>query len=687
MDCLQNETQFRQRINELGLNFRSAQWRMIQCAYQAFNHQQFACLEAPTGTGKTLAYTLAGLAAKKPKQYLVIATATTALQNQFIKQDIPLIEKLIDTDVSACIAKGRRQYVCLAKLYQQSPTLEGMQDQEVQFYRRAKSALESGHWQGDKANAPEGFTDKIWQELTVGSSECLGSNCEFFNQCVFFKHKWQMTKSEVVVTNHNLLLSDFALGGGVVLPEPAKCLYVIDEGHHFHEKALDHFARQTALLRSHQWLNNFHTNLTRLQAVIQLDTKLIERVQEHSQNIIRFLKDLHQFYSAYLNSFDRDGILLLSEIEQNAQTIMEQIRSSSWGMLQCLEPVSQKIEDYLEQQKEQREPIDEQVQAWVSHFNFLYERLEGLFTNFNQLLAVPDKQHPPMAKWLVQHEVSEGIDLTVHTAPINAGQFLQEYCWEQITQGVVLCSATLQTTNGFQDLLRKTGLKPYEPECEALPSAFSYEQSCLFVPSMQYEPTSKHYAAYLEEVLPLLEKLLTIGQGHLVLFTSRQTMHDLYKLLPDSFHDQVLMQQQFSHQKLLQRHKHRIDQGKQSTLFGLLSLAEGLDLPGDYCEHVIIQKLPFSVPSDPVQKTRTQWLRFHNLDPFKKVALPEAGLKLKQFVGRLLRTEKDQGIISVLDKRLYSRGYGKHLLDCLPPFKQYLAGSLEQLQQYRSSDV
>ena len=682
MDCLQSETQFRQRISELGLNFRSAQWDMIQSAYQAFSHHQFACLEAPTGTGKTLAYTLAGLAAKKPKQYLVIATATTALQNQFMKQDIPLVEKLTGTDVSACVAKGRRQYICMAQLYQQPPALEGMQDQQVQFYRRAKSALERKQWLGDKDNAPEGFTEAIWQELTVGSSECLGSSCEFFNQCVFFKHKWQMTQSDVVVTNHNLLLSDFALGGGVVLPEPAKCLYVIDESHHFHEKALDHFARQTTLLKAHQWLNNFQTNLTRLQTVIQIDTKLIERVQEHVQHIVRFLKDLHQFYSAYLNSFDRDGILLLSEIEQDAQAIMEQVRTSSWALLQCLMPVSQRIENYLEDHKDKREPVDEQTQGWISHFHFLHERLEGLFTNFNQLLSVPDKQTAPMAKWLVKHETSEGLDLTVHTEPINAGQFLQEHCWEQMMQGAVLCSATLQTTNGFEDLLRKTGLKPYEPQCQGLPSSFDYDKSCLFVPSMNYEPISKYYAAYLDEAVPLLQKLLTIGQGHLVLFTSRQTMHDIYHLLPESYQDQILMQQQYSHQQLVTKHKQRIDQGKPSTLLGLLSLAEGLDLPGDYCEHVIIQKLPFSVPSDPVQRTRTQWLRFHNMDPFSKVALPEAGLKLKQFVGRLLRKETDKGIITVLDKRLYSKGYGTKLINCLPPFQHYIDESVDNVRQF-----
>lgn len=678
MDFLKDESQFKSHVESLGLCFRSAQWQMLQAAMGAFQNKQFACLEAPTGTGKTLAYTLAGLAAKKPNQYLVISTATTALQNQFIQQDVPLIERLIERNLTASVAKGRQQYLCLAKLYHQ-PLLD-TQDKEVQFFRKAKSAIERQHWDGQKDTAPLDFNEQLWQKVTAGSSECLGSHCQFFKQCYFFKHKWQMTQSEVVVTNHNLLLADLTLGGGVVLPDPTRCLYVLDEGHHYHDKALDHFAKQTALLRSQQWLNNIQPTLAQLQAFISVADSDINNVTEWIRNIVYYIKQLHTHYHQYLSEFNQQGQLLLETIEEEPWQWLHKLWSILIQCRTCLAKIANAIESLLEEQKEYRRESSEQQQTLIRRFQFLHERLDNLFETIDQMLLLPSKQQAPMAKWLAKHDTGEGIDFTIHTAPINAGQFLQEHCWRQMKQGVVLSSATLQTTNGFQDLLRKTGLKDYEPDCQALPSHFDYENSILFVPEMNYEPLAKHHQAYLDEVLPLLKGLLGIGSSHLVLFTSRQTMHDIYEQLDASWQHCVLMQGEHSHKQLIQYHKQRVDEGKPSILLGLLSLAEGLDLPGAYCEHVIIQKLPFSVPSDPVQKTRAKWLRSHQMDPFKKVALPEAGLKLKQFVGRLLRTETDQGIITILDKRVYSRSYGGQLLACLPPFKPCIAQSIEHLQ-------
>lgn len=680
MDFLEDETQFRAHLESFGLRFRSSQWQMLKSVRSAFQNKQFACLEAPTGTGKTLAYTLAGLAAKKPTQYLVIATATTALQNQFIKQDIPLIERLLDKDITANVAKGRRQFLCLAKLYQQ-PVLDTGNEKEVHFYRTAKSAIERQQWGGEKDDAPAEFDEQIWQKVTASSSECLGSNCHFFKQCFFFKHKWQMTQSEVVVTNHNLLLSDFELGGGVVLPDPARSLYVIDEGHHYHEKALNHFAKQTAMLRAQNWLDNFHNTLIQLQTIITISNSGITQVSEWVRNIMHYLTQLHGYYYKYLDEFNKQDLLLLETIDPEPWRYFEKLYYISLQFRIWLSTVAGAIDLLLEEQKSERTDSSEQQQTLIRRFQFLYERLDNFFQTIEQMLVVPDKQQAPMAKWLAKHNTGEGVDFTIHTAPINAGQFLKEQCWEQMPKAAVLCSATLQTTNGFQDLLRKTGLKSYEPECQALPSHFDYEHSILFVPEMDYEPLAKHHQAYLDEVSPLLQTLLAIGRSHLLLFTSRQTMHDVYNNLDQSWRDNILMQGSCSHQKLINSHKRRVDEGRSSILLGLLSLAEGLDLPGQYCEHVIIQKLPFSVPSDPVQKTRTKWLYTHRMDPFKKVALPEAGLKLKQFAGRLLRTETDQGIITILDKRVYSRSYGGKLLACLPPFKQYVAQNTDYLRQ------
>jgi ATP-dependent DNA helicase DinG len=289
----------------------------------------------------------------------------------------------------------------------------------------------------------------------------------------------------------------------------------------------------------------------------------------------------------------------------------------------------------------------------------------------------------PMACWFEACETRDGEDYTLHTSPINVSEAMQALFWNKVEQSVVLCSATLRSMGKFDDFLRKLGLKNNtRVRCEQLSSPFFYQHSVLFVPMMRYEPSQINQTEHLQEMVELLPQFILPHSGTLVLFTSRQAMWCVFKQLDLALQNDILLQDDYSKIALIQRHKKQIDSGARSIIFGLASFAEGIDLPGKYCEHVIIQKIPFLVPSDPIAKTRSEWLKKHRKDAFQLVTLPETSTKLAQYVGRLLRHEEDRGIVTILDKRLYSKQYGQSLLENMPAFTRLLRYSAQEFLQH-----
>jgi len=250
---------------------------------------------------------------------------------------------------------------------------------------------------------------------------------------------------------------------------------------------------------------------------------------------------------------------------------------------------------------------------------------------------------------------------------------------------VVLCSATIRALGKFDDFRRKTGLHDIPDYVEnAVASCFDYKKSVLYIPSMQHEPAGLNQDAHRKEAIDLLPKLILSTAGTLVLFTSRSAMETTYEAMPDAYAKDILMQKQHNKNKLIQMHKKRIRLGKRSIIFGLTSFGEGLDLPADFCQHVIIHKLPFAVPSTPIELTRNEWLKSNRLNPFMLSSLPRASIRLTQYVGRLIRQESDIGVVSILDKRIYSKQYGSFLLENLPDFQQLIDKDINCLKSITS---
>ena len=275
-----------------------------------------------------------------------------------------------------------------------------------------------------------------------------------------------------------------------------------------------------------------------------------------------------------------------------------------------------------------------------------------------------------MARWLTLAESGSLFDIEVNASPILAAEMLRRNLWN-VAYGVLVTSATLTALGTFDRFRMRAGL-PKAAVTAVVPSPFHHaDAGVLRVPDLKADPrdATAHTAAIIRELPALVEG----SRGTLVLFSSRKQMQDVFDGLERDWRKQVFIQGNLSKQETLNKHKARVDGGDSSVLFGLASFAEGVDLPGAYCEHVVIAKIPFSVPDDPVEAALAEWIEARGGNPFMEISVPDASLKLVQACGRLLRTEQDRGTITLLDRRLVTQRYGKAILNALPPFRREIS--------------
>ncbi|MFZ1293085.1 MAG: helicase C-terminal domain-containing protein, partial [Pseudomonadales bacterium] len=247
---------------------------------------------------------------------------------------------------------------------------------------------------------------------------------------------------------------------------------------------------------------------------------------------------------------------------------------------------------------------------------------------------------------------------------------LRESIWERAC-GAVLTSATLTALGSFDRIILRAGL-PDDSVFATVPSPFDYQgRACLAVPRLAADPGDP--LAHTREVGSWLDANLDLAEASLVLFASRKQMRDVYDRVCLALRDRILLQDHFTKQELLRLHRERVEAGAGSVIFGLASFAEGIDLPGGYCMHVVIAKLPFAVPDEPVEAALAEWVESRGGNPFMEISVPDAALRLVQASGRLLRTEEDTGRITLLDRRVITRAYGRKILDSLPPFRREVA--------------
>ncbi|MCU9947414.1 ATP-dependent DNA helicase DinG [Pseudomonas sp. PDM13] len=652
-------------------------------------------VEAGTGTGKTVAYSLATIpSAKAAGKRLVIATATVALQEQIVHKDLPDLIRNSGLNFSFALAKGRGRYLCLSKLdmllqdgQAQNATAQLFADEGFRIdvdesgqklLNQMIEKLAGNRWDGDRDSWPEAIEDQDWARVTTDHSQCTKRHCPNFQQCAFYKAREGMTKVDVIVTNHDMVLADLALGGGAVLPDPRETVYVFDEGHHLPDKAIGHFAHFTRLRSTADWLETVAKNLTKLLAQHPLPGDL-GRLIENVPELARELRTQQQFmftaceevadFRAGEDMEGRERPRHRFEAGVVPEHLIEMGIELKKGFAK-LNDVFTRLTELLKEAMDGEAGVgiaSHQAEEWYPLFGSLQTRAQGNWELWTAFTAEDPEESPPMARWLTLAEFGSAYDIEVNASPILAAETLRRNLWN-VAYGALVTSATLTALGTFDRYRMRAGL-PKKAVTAMVPSPFHHaDAGVLKVPDLKADP--RDAAAHTAAIIRDLPQLVEGSRGTLVLYASRKQMQDVFDGLDRDWRKRVLIQGNLSKQETLNKHKQRVDDGETSVLFGLASFAEGVDLPGAYCEHVVIAKIPFAVPDDPVEAALSEWIEARGGNPFMEIAVPDASLRLVQACGRLLRTESDRGTITLLDRRVVTQRYGKAILNALPPFRR-----------------
>ena len=654
-------------------------------------------LEAGTGTGKTLAYLLAALPVAKARgKRLVIATATVALQEQVLHQDLPALKAHSGLDFHYALAKGRGRYLCVARLEQEldgvtgNPTLSMFEQSLVQesgdnfqaLVRDMADAYGSGSWEGDRESWSESIDDADWRRLTIDHRQCTNRRCGHFSACAFFRARRDLETADVVVANHDLVLADLSLGGGVVLPPPGDCIYVFDEGHHLPDKALNHFAHRVGVGGSLRWLGSLKKSLTELNQALAVQPTVARLLGTLPEAIAALEPRLGEAFSLGHQLAGRPHGL--ADGEETLQHRFEMgrvpdgLREHAGTLLTAFAELARTLETLSDILRESLDPdkhtglAREQAEAWLPLMALLHGRAleaHGLWQAYSE---ADTGGEAPQARWMTLERFGGDPELIFSASPVSAAPTLARTLWGSC-YGAVVTSATLTALGRFERLQERAGLAN-RYRYQRLPSPFDYSRAVLSVPREAVDPADRegHERAIIDFVGDL-----GADEAVLMLFSSRAQLRAVEKALPSAQRERVLAQDRLPKRELIERHRARVDAGKGSIIFGLASFAEGIDLPGDYLTHVVITRLPFAVPDDPVGATLAEWIESQGGNPFMRISVPDASIKLVQACGRLIRKEADQGRITLLDRRVLTRRYGRALLDALPPFVREIDGVTE----------
>lgn len=678
-------------------------------------------VEAGTGTGKTIAYLLSTLPiARKLGKQVVVATGTVALQEQLVNRDIPSLLKSAGWDYSVALAKGRGRYLCPLRLEQCLDTATAKDsgaflfEDEITFnptshiiasYRAMDKELKQENWAGDRDSWAEAIDDVDWQPLTVDRRQCTGRRCRYIRECCFFKARDELEESECIVANHDLVMADLALGGGVILPAPENTIYIFDEGHRISATALNHFAGQCRLKSTINWLGRIQKQIAGQSPLLVNTPDLAQRIAKvadaasSSEKLLGlsyplFEKLLDQQESSdqggskgYKGMADEDVRWCFpggdpgDEVREIAEHISEHLST----LVSLLDTLSNQVGEAMDEPhfplpRVDLEQLFQQVGIWQSRV----EGTQRLWQSYAQSDSSTDKNSSsnnsngvsnkgshrglgsPSARWLtLEQGVGGNMDIRLSASPTDAGGIFQANLWQRC-YGAVITSATLRTLGSFNNFQQRCGLPEYA-QCTAVEGAFDFANAgILSVPDIGVDPSDAR--GHTDALIEKIPELIDWDEGSLVLFSSRRQMDLVCEQLPVEYLDRVLVQGQWGNQEIVRRHKEAIDGGDGSVIFGLASFAEGMDFPGDYCRHVIIAKIPFAVPDDPVYSTLSEWIEQQGSNPFMDLMLPDASLRLHQACGRLIRSETDTGRVTILDRRIITKRYGKQLLADLPPF-------------------
>jgi len=596
-------------------------------------------VEAETGIGKTLAYLLPAILSG---QRVVVSTATINLQDQILKKEIPLIERILGRSTAALCVKGRQNYLCLYRWQQycSSPQLSLIEDSDIGRIEKWLRTTDSG----DRAELGW-LTDSslLWPKISAQSSQCLGGDCPDGADCFVNQLRKQAGSARLLIVNHHLFFSDLALRqGGFAEILPRYQAVIFDEAHHLEGVATQFFGKHF----SQYQLLDLVADIER-----QAETDLTAKSRD---KIVPFARGLLQRIERFALLFPvARGRYPLTPIIDGHGSWTEEVEGMAAGLGQLTEMLAGQANS---------------SEVW----NGLSSRADELEANLRHICLFRETgAGDRFVHWYERRERA----ITLSATPIRIDRELAKTLYASVAS-CVMTSATLTAGGDFSYVKERLGLDDTAVTLQ-FHSPFDYGgRTLLYVPEKEFpEPTSPSYN---ESVCERVLALLQISQGRaLVLFTSFKGMEMMAEFLEASpISHPILVQGRASRQALLDQFKQTTD----SVLLAVASFWEGVDVQGDSLSCVIIDKLPFEVPSDPVLAARIQAITESGGKPFFDLQVPRAILTLRQGVGRLMRAATDCGVIAIMDVRLFSKGYGRSFRASLPPSP--VARSLAEVEEF-----
>ncbi len=618
-----------------GYEERFAQIQMARGVADALESGEHFVCEAGTGTGKSLAYLLPIVRSGK---VALISTANKALQEQLFYKDIPFVQKYVQP-FQAALVKGMGNYLCLDRLNEEIPfqRLAGNQA----FAEMEELLDDDAQWDGDFDLLPMALPGDVRGRIAADSDQCAWRACPQYGDCYVRKMRERSQSAQVIVVNHTLLLLDAAMGG-FLLPE--RDVIVIDEAHHLEEEATRAFtvsvtpSRVASLLAQHRLRE--HVGPRAFQEAQEADA----RAWNALERTIRIDAKGRQMVVSPVE----EGLRLASALEELAND------------LQRNRP------DNLDSKEDQ-----------------LYDKLVKRTRNLaSDARIVFSYKQPEERVYYVERLAGSGrraSQLCISAGPLDVTKLLREQLFDKIS--TIATSATLAVKNDFKFFRSRVGLDAAKEV--VLPLTFNYrEHALLYVPRMRLEPA---YGAangpYLEELAGEMRRLVEASDGRaFLLFSSRNALDTVYGHLQEPLEDDgfslIVQGGRLGRSEMVRQFR----ETPRAVLFGLKSFWEGVDVVGEALSLVVIDKLPFDPPDDPVQEARVTRMKEAGQNWFGEYVLPQAILRLKQGIGRLLRTQDDRGVMAILDKRLHTKGYGRQVLDALPPARR--TSNIEDVRRF-----
>jgi ATP-dependent DNA helicase DinG len=614
--------------------FRRGQLQMAQAVEQALEERRHLIVEAGTGTGKTLAYLMPVIRSGKR---VIISTGTKNLQEQLFHKDVPFLEQALfpegNRKLSVCYMKGRNNYLCRKKLYDLTgqPVLNGLD--EIEQYR-AIAAWEENTASGDRselASLPE--ASALWHKLDARADTCLGQKCSAWEKCFITEMHRRAMESDIIIVNHHLFFADLAIkqqADGApdagILPEAGAVIF--DEAHELEDVAGNYFGISVSAARLEELCRDVESSL--------------QRNRMYTSGLSGAIKSLR----------DRSGFFfsLLPEGEgrfsfENRREFLEENGEEFLGLQRALTHIGAELEN-LPSKPEEVYAFSRRAQELQVQLGFAMES-EDRNTVF----------------WIERRRTGrEKLNVSLQATPIDVGPVLRECLWSKLDT-VVLTSATLAVGGGFDYIRQRLGIE--HAKDMVLPSHFDYpNQAILYVPPDLPDPRTPQFSV---KAADRIRKLLEITRGRaFVLFTSYAQMRDIYQRLLGEVEFPMLLQGDAPKSALLE--EFRITPN--CVLFATSSFWQGVDVQGEQLSCVIIDRLPFAVPSDPVVAARVKAIDAEGGNAFFQYQVPAAVITLKQGFGRLIRSLHDRGLLALLDNRILKKQYGRVFVESLPNYRR-----------------